>query len=265
LDGFENWPGFANGSVNFGMENSFTSIGLLRNYGVDNRLPARAVDLFATRYDSALLQAASSRSAFLLPEAATFDQYGEGVDRRIPYDVFASCLRGQVKGSSQVLMPPVKLLEGFGRLASQSRNYGLTLDPYARPRPFLAFDVDPAIAYSDYLRLVREEILGGMSEALENGTAARLGAMLKKDSKYFYYAKTGTTGDDASSSKSKLLALVISKRDLTDPDFNFRDNRFYTIYFTMQHGPVKQNEEFIVRVVNLIRRSEVFRRYMGGE
>lgn len=264
LDGFENWPGYTNGSANFGMENSFTSLGLLLNFGIANRRPARTVDLFATRYDSSLLLAASSRSAFLLPEAATFDQYGEGVDRRIPYDVFASCLRGQVKGSSQVLIPPVKMLEGFGRLVSQSRNYALTLDPYARPHPFLAFDVDPSISYNDYLQLVREEILGGMSQVLVNGTAARLGPMLKKDSKYFYYAKTGTTGDDASSSKSKLLALVISKRDLTDPDFNFRDNRFYTIYFTLQNGPAKQNEAFIGRVVRMIEGAEVFERYMEG-
>ena len=47
--------------------------------------------------------------------------------------------------------------------------------------------------------------LEGMKQALFNGTAARLGSMLKNGSPYYYYAKTGTTGDNEEKTKSKLL------------------------------------------------------------
>ena len=103
-----------------------------------------------------------------------------------------------------------------------------------------------------------------MKQALFNGTAARLGAMLKNGSPYYYYAKTGTTGDDESKSKSKLFVIIISKKDVTDPDFNFRKNKFYTIYFTSQNGPAKQNEEFQAAVIKYVEQSPVFKKYMEG-
>jgi hypothetical protein len=98
---------------------------------------------------------------------------------------------------------------------------------------------------------------------LYTGTAARLGSLLPKNSKYFYYAKTGTTGDNEVKTKSKLLALVISEKDITDPGFNFRNNKFYTVYFTLQNGPAKQNEEFQTEIIRYIEHSAAFIRYMA--
>ena len=34
LNGFKNWPGYTNGKANFGMDSSFTTIGLLNNYNI---------------------------------------------------------------------------------------------------------------------------------------------------------------------------------------------------------------------------------------
>jgi hypothetical protein len=112
---------------------------------------------------------------------------------------------------------------------------------------------------------MRENVFTGMREALFRGTAARLGSFLKDGSPWYYYAKTGTTGDDELKTKSKLFAIIISSKDITDPDFNFRDNRFYVVYFTSQNGPAKQNEEFQSEVIRLIQRSASFNRYMKGK
>lgn len=262
LDGYENWPGYANGKVNLGSDSSFTSIGLNRNFDGVVRQNGRHYEMFRTSYDSSLFNNSSARSGFILPESFIFDQYGDNVDKRIPYDVFANCLRGHVKGSSQVLMPPVKMLESIGRLFSQNRNFSLTLNPYAGEPQFRPFDVDSRIRYNSYLDYLRTGIFTGMSQVLNNGTATRLGSLIKKDRGYYYYAKTGTTGDNDSKTKSKLMTLTISKRDVTHPDFNFRNNKFYTIYFTMQNGPAKQNEEFIASVVDVIEKSEAFIKYM---
>jgi hypothetical protein len=179
-----------------------------------------------------------------------------------PNEVFMSSFRGHVKGSSQVLIPPVKMLDAFGKLVSQNRNYSLTLDPYAAEPVFLPARVDNSVNYSQYLSLMKGSVFTGMRDALFRGTAARLGTMLKNGSPWYYYAKTGTTGDDALKTKSKLFTIIISEKDIADPGFNFRKNKFFVIYFTSQNGPVKQNEEFQAEIVRLVERSPAFLKYM---
>jgi hypothetical protein len=92
-------------------------------------------------------------------------------------------------------------------MISQSRNYTVTLNPYATAAPFLSFDVDASIPYNRYLSIIRENVFVGMREALFSGTAARLGSMLKDGAPYYYYAKTGTTGND----EVKRTALLLQE------------------------------------------------------
>ncbi|MDP4261497.1 MAG: hypothetical protein Q8941_03090 [Bacteroidota bacterium] len=263
LNGFKNWPGYADGQVNFGLDSSFTSIGLNSNYGIYTHAAGKSFDMFTSSYDSSLFLDAYKKSGFILPEYSLFDQQGANVNRKIPYDVFASCLRGHVKGSSQVMVTPAKMVEAFGKMISQNRNYALTLNPYATGHEFSPFAVDHSIAYNNYLSLMRESVFAGMKEVLRSGTAAGLGALLKSKSSYYYYAKTGTTGDNEAKTKSKLLAIVISQKDISDPGFNFRDNKFYTIYFTLQNGPAKQNEQFEAEIIKYIEQSHAFNVYMN--
>jgi hypothetical protein len=262
LNGFKNWPGYAKGKADFGLDSSFTTMGLLNNYGIYTHEATKSFDMFVSVYDSLLFLDAYRKSGFILPEYSLFDQHGDNVDHRIPYDLFTSCFRGHVKGSSQVMVSPVKMAEAFGKLISQNRNYNLTLNPYSAPPAFLSFDVATSIPYNNYLSIIRENVFTGMREALFTGTAARLGGILKDGKPYYYYAKTGTTGDDQIKAKSKLLAVIISSRDVTDPGFNFRDNKFYTVYFTSQNGPAKQNEEFQAEVIRYLQETLTFNRYM---
>ncbi len=262
LNSFDKWPGFQDGRADFGQDSSFVSIGLLSNFGFYTRPPVRNFDMLQTAYDSILFLDAGRRSGFILPENALFDQQGENLDHRIPYDLFTACFRGHVKGSSQVRIPPARMVEAMGRMISQNRHYNLTLDPWAEAPAFEPFYVDKSINYNSFLSTMRESVFTGMREVLFRGTAARLGGLLKNGDPYFYYAKTGTTGDDEVKSKSKLLTLIISEKDITDPDFNFRDNRFYTIYFTSQNGPALQKEAFQAEVVRFLQSSQAFKEYM---
>ena len=264
LNGFENWPGYANGRANFGSDSSFISAGLFSNYRIYTYRQGRGYEKFSTAYDSMLLVEAYKKSGFILPEYALFDQKGTGMDMSKPNEVFLSSFRGHVKGSSQVMIPPVKMLDAFGKLVTQNRNYSLTLNPAAVSPSFSPFYVDNGVTYSDFLTLMRESVFTGMREALFRGTAARLGSMLKDGSPYYYYAKTGTTGDEESTKKSKLFTIIISRKNISDPDFNFRKNKFYTIYFTSQNGPAKQNEEFQAAVIKYIESTAAFNRYMNS-
>jgi len=263
LNGFEHWPGYANRKADFGNDSSFVSIGLLNNFGIYNRPFRNGYDMFGHGYDSLLLGNAGRNSGFVLPEYPLFDQQGEGVNKSIPYDMFAFCFRGHVKGSSQVLLSPLKMTEAIGKMITQNRDYSLTMNPYAQAPAFHAFAVDETVGYQQYLALMQENVFAGMREALFNGTAARLGAMLRKnESSYFYYAKTGTTGDNESTEKSKLFTLVISADDITKPEHSFRSNNFYTIYFSSQNGPPKQNEELQLAIIRLLERTTKFKKQM---
>jgi hypothetical protein len=263
LDGFENWPGYTDGKAHFGMDSSFVSIGMLSNYGIYNHDPDKSFDRFNSKYDSLLFANAGNRSGFILPELSLFDQQGGNLNMNVPYDVFANCFRGHVKGSSQVLIPPVKMVEAFGRLVSQNRNYDLTLNPYVSSLDYSPFYIDSSIGYNNFLSLMRDGVFTGMKEALFNGTAGLLGRQLKNGSPYFYYAKTGTTGDNELKTKSKLLAVVISAKDISSPDYTFKHfNKFFTIYFTSQNGPSKQNDQLQKQVIRFLESSSAFRKLM---
>ena len=262
LNGFENWPGYAAGKANFGSDSSFVSVGLQNNFGIHTYRNGRGFDRFSSDFDSALFDRAYRRSGFILPEYALFDQKGSGMNLDRPNEVFMSSFRGHVKGSSQVMIPPVKMLDAFGKLVSQNRNYSLTLDPYPAEKTFSPAQVENGVSYSQYLSLMKGSVFTGMREALFKGTASRLGTMLKNGAPWFYYAKTGTTGDDAVKAKSKLFTLIISKKDIADPGFNFRKNKFVIIYFTSQNGPAKQNEEFQAEIIRMVRESPAFLKYM---
>lgn len=263
LDGFENWPGYANGKAHFGMDSSFLSIGMLSNYGIYNHNPGKSFDRFPSTYDSLLFGNAGNRSGFILPECSLFDQQGGNFNMGIPYDVFANCFRGHVKGSSQVLIPPVKMLEAFGKTITLNRNYNLTLNPYVSSLNFTPFYIDSNIGYNNFLSTMRDGVYSGMKEALFNGTAGLLGRQLKNGAPYFYYAKTGTTGDNELKTKSKLLAVVISAKDISSPDYTFKHfNKFFTIYFTSQNGPAKQNVELQKQVIRYLESSNAFKKLM---
>ncbi|HSU27838.1 MAG TPA: hypothetical protein VLJ68_05615, partial [Chitinophagaceae bacterium] len=262
LNGFENWPGYLNGKADFGSDSSFTSIGLNNNYGIYTKFAGKSFDKFESTYDSTLFGDAYRKSGFILPEYGLWDQQATQMDHHKPNELFMAGFRGHVKGSSQVMVPPLKMLDAYGKLITQNRNYSLTLNPYALPTTFSPFEVNADIVYNNYLSIIRENVFTGMHDALYKGTAARLGLMLKDADPYYFYAKTGTTGDNEAKTKSKLFTFIISSKDIRDPAFNFRNNKFYTIYFTSQNGPAKQNEEFQAAVIKYVLQSGVFKKYM---
>lgn len=266
LDGFENWPGYSNGKAHFGLDSSFLSIGMMSNFGILNHASDRNMDRFQSVYDSTLFGNAGNRSGFILPETGLFDQQGGNMNMNIPYDVFANCLRGHIIGSSQVMIPPTKMVEAFGKLVTQNRNFSLTLNPYASSLTFQPFNIDSSIGYNGFLSVMRDGVFAGMKEALFRGTAAGLGGTLKNGAPYFYYAKTGTTGDNEVKTKSKLLELVISSKDLTSPDYTFKYfNKFFTIYFTSQNGPSKQNYDLQEKVISYLESSTSFKKLMQAK
>ena len=262
MHGFSNWPGYDKGQADFGSDSSFTSIGLWRNFGISNDPRRQAPGMFQSAYDSELLGTVARQSGYVLPEWSLFDQKGWDLDHHVPYDLFLHCFRGHVKGSSQVMISPVGMVHALGRLTSQNANYTLSLNPGVVKGDFKPFDVSSDISYNAYLELMTTQLFRGMRSVLEQGTAAGLGRRLAQGKPFYYFAKTGTTGDDEKKTKSKLLAMIISADDLSSPNHVFRNNRFVIVYFTSQDGPPVQQEEFQARVIRYLESSQTFQRYM---
>jgi cell division protein FtsI/penicillin-binding protein 2 len=263
LNDYKNWPGYAEGKADFGNDSSFINIGLSSNFGIYNRSKKGYYELFSRSYDSLLFKGSFQNSAFVLPEYGLFDQQATGINKRIPYDMFAYGFRQHVKGSSQVLVPPIKMVEAFGKLVSQNKNYSLTLNPADELHAYSPFYTDNAtIPFNTYQALMQEQVFTGMRDALLQGTAAALGRRLTNGKPYFYYVKTGTTGDDRSENKSRLFVIVISLNDISDPDTDLRTNKFYTIYFTSQNGPNKQYEALQEEIVKYIQVTPGFLSHM---
>lgn len=263
LNDYKYWPGFAEGKAEFGLDSSFINIGMYSNFGIFNKAGKGYYQVFATHYDSVLFRESYKNSAYVLPEYGVFDQQATGINKRIPYDVFAYAFRQHVKGSSQVLIPPVKMTEAFGRLVSQNRQYTLTLDPDPVISNYSPFYTDNrAVSYDNYQELMQQQVFAGMRDALLLGTAAALGRRLTNGKPYFYYVKTGTTGDDRSDNKSRLFVIVISLKDITKTDTDLRSNKFYTIYFTSQNGPNRQNEALQEEVIKYVESTPAFKEHM---
>src|SRR5690606_26451956 len=134
------------------------------NFGIYTSRSGASFDGFNTGQDADLFRGAAKRSGFIMPEYALFDQKAAGMHHDRPNELFLAAFRGHVKGSSQVMVPPVKMVEAFGKLVNQDRNYTITLDPYVKENDHAPFITAESVPLQRYLDLVKESVFGGMRD-----------------------------------------------------------------------------------------------------
>jgi membrane protein implicated in regulation of membrane protease activity len=179
---------------------------------------------------------------------------------------FRSSFINPVKGSRPFQITAYKMAEMFGNLASLNSNYTLHIEP-KNPKPLKNWDLTGSgWSLDQYKAFHSKNLMEGMRSVLTNGTLKSLGL---DSSKYFLYAKTGTTGSGMSIDY-KRLAVIISKYPLHEgaiPD----NNRFYTVFFVFEKAlddemllskQIKY-KDYYRRILNAIIRSKSFQRYMN--
>ena len=134
-----------------------------------------------------------------------------------------------------MLVPPTKMLDAFGKLVDAEPQLFTHLKPVCFTVPFAPFVVDNTIVYNNYLSLMREGVFAGMREVLNSGTATALGMLLKKSQAIII--------DDDRNDRRQWVKNNLNywqswsrKRYHSNPDFNFRNNKFYTIYLLLKRA-----------------------------
>lgn len=249
----------------YGNERSLLALGLLHNMGLpitetDN------VDNIDLSFDGNLTlknkrNNFSIHSNYSFPELSHF--YQKERDKENWADNFNRGIRQSTMGADPIIVTPWKMTEMLGKLAGINAKYQLNIiDTVSTKRG--SFNAD-SLGWENgsYTSFVKANIFKGMEAVITDGTAKGLNASLnqvlgEKKNDYFFYGKTGTPGSQKM--QHKMMALIISKNDLTAPETNILTNKYYVIYFTQYHP--KQEFNWIAKVVDKVMSSSTFINYM---
>lgn len=269
--GKNNWPKTnINSDKNktyFGNENSILANGLEVNANLITKDKSKA-ELNAGAYDRInLIDSASytrlqsnSSSNFLwsMPEESSFLQSLRAAPEI--HQNFIIGLKTATLGGYPYKISPLKMLEMYASMITQNRAYRLHLHESAtRYEPWY---VDNTWNSTEvYRRFFASNIVQGMANAVTAGTARNLA---KPNSKYYYYAKTGTINEQGSGAKSsKRLIVIISDKDLTNPD-NIGNAKVYLMYFMEDRAGSSINWQLVNQLVNEAVNSAGFKNYFNS-
>ena len=160
-------------------------------------------------------------------------------------------LRQYTLGASPLKVTPIMMAEMYGRLFSMHPDYHAYVTENLKP--FTSLWNDPSL-FSFY----KQNLFRAMNKCTTIGTATILKHV--NHSGYYLYAKTGTLLGDESIRDDKMLAVIITNKDVTQvqsPD----DYRFYVVYFRFKQAG-KDIPREVVSILNKIIHSKSFQDYM---
>ena len=167
-------------------------------------------------------------------------------------------LKQYTLGSSPLRITPLMMAEMYGRL------YSLHPDFYAcitknENVPTEKWDVPKGKNEQDMFDFYKENLYQGMANCVTIGTASKHLSNVDKKGKYFLYAKTGTLTLSENIKDDRMLAVIITNRDLsqvTSP----KDYKFYVVYFSFKQTGDMYN---VSKIINQIIESKSFSTYMS--
>ncbi|WP_394746730.1 SLC5/6 family protein [Spongiimicrobium salis] len=234
------WPSSSEGDKDyFGNTNSILAEGLRTNFNLnvswpkeDNR--ANHVNIDAPTGPSIYDNNYTEFKSFSYPEVSSFIH-----DDREQRSSFNRSIKQSTLGGFPVVVTPIKMAEMGGRLLSMNKAFSLSLDDSGKPLNFIPFEVDKASwgdAKTYYENFYYPELIQSLEDVIKEGTLQSLSGLLKEDTKYHYYAKTGTINFETrrnNRASNKLLLFVISQNDLAEINYEqLPYNKLYVFYFT---------------------------------
>lgn len=160
-------------------------------------------------------------------------------------------LRQYTLGSSPLKVTPIMMAEMYGRLFSMHPDYHANV--IENTIPFTSQWNDPNL-----FQFHQKNIFGPMNHCTTiKGTASLLQRVNRKG--YYLYAKTGTLSGDGSNRDDKMLAVIITNKDVTQvksPD----DYKFFVVYFRFKQAHDMPRN--VVDIMNKIIQSKSFQDYM---
>ena len=159
-------------------------------------------------------------------------------------------LRQYTLGASPLKVTPIMMAEMYGRLFSMHPDYHANV--IENNTSFNSKWSDPNL-FSFY----KTNLFVPMNHCSTFGTASVL-QRVKHDG-YYLYAKTGTLLGDGSNRDDKMLAVIITNKDVSQaqsPD----DYKFFVVYFRFKQAHDMPGE--VVNIMNKIIQSKSFQDYM---
>ena len=157
-------------------------------------------------------------------------------------------------GSYPLEITPMMMAEMYGRLFSLhpdfyaciTKNDNKQIEDWTAPNMF------------DFYK---KQLYKGMNMCVTSGTASgTLSGVNCKDGKYYLYAKTGTLLGDKSTKDDKMLAVIITNKDLLQAE-SPNDYKFYVVYFRFVQTGDMYN---VSKIINKIIDSKSFNDYMNS-
>lgn len=278
----ENWPQFSQRS-------SILSAGLYSNFGIDPQ-PSRYGVFSSMGIDSNNKKNSILAQTFFNPVNQKLGLFTWAfpprpnfyAERRDAAPIEVNGLTNPAVGGYPIEVTPLSMAEMGGKLYSFNRQYRAFIrevDAQSNAKGAY-FSMDQRWKKPEQLfRFYQSYIYGGMRSTIQEGTAQGLkpfaDSLLK--SKYYCYAKTGTTGeggDAVDKERSKRLMLVITNQPihdqniidlnkLKDPKFGLR---FYSIFITVDNYKGDPNSFWAMKewenILKMITNSRTFTQYM---
>lgn len=208
----------------------------------------------------------STHFSWVFPQESSIFDY----ELRNPSMTPAERLRQYALGASPVKVTPMKMAEMYGRLYALHPDFHASVIPNETPftEPWLDRN---GTASSTFVNLYRQNVYRGMQKCVQEGTAKYL-TQIKG---YYLYAKTGTLNLGANSNDDRMLAVIISNRDLTTSEQERTladDHKFMVVYFRFKqldpepHIKDQRQKTFwrtVNAVMNRIVDSSSFKIYMN--
>lgn len=226
------------------------SVGLNQNFGMsvssDNKSDVQTI--ISGNYLSPNVRASSY--PWLFPQVSSvFTADSKGLTA-------AERLRQYTLGASPLKVTPIMMAEMYGRLFSMHPDYHASVIESKAP-------FDKKWSNPEMFSFYQKNLFGAMHQCTTDGTAARYLKTVERGG-YYLYGKTGTLDDD-NNREDKLLAVVITNKDVTTVG-SPEDYNFTVVYFRFKPvGDKLDNEEIqeiIGKTLNKIIQSKSFQNYM---
>ena len=167
----------------------------------------------------------SNRFPWAFPQASSIYDY----EMKEPEMTPAERLRQYTLGAFPVKVTPIKMAEMYGQLYSMHPDFHASVTPHESSftEPWLDRN---GLASKDFIDFYRDNLFRGMAACATIGTASFLGETIKG---YHLYAKTGTLSLRAGVNDDRMLAVIISNKNLIDDkDIKSSDDyKFMVVYF----------------------------------
>lgn len=194
-------------------------------------------------------QRLSSYFSWVYPQESTIYDY----EMRDSVLTPAERLRQYTLGSDPVKVTPMKMAEMYGKLYSQHPDFHATVTPRVLgfKEPWLDRNGN---ASDDFFSFYQKNLFNGMANCVKIGTASNL---THNNKGYHFYAKTGTLSLGEGYHDDRMLAVIISNKDLMDDGDNKvkspDDYKFMVVYFRFKQ--LDPGSEVFWKTVNSVIKS----------